>query len=427
MDHRQNPLACLAVTDDHPLIVAKDGHLLGLADDIVGHDGDFPGAFGTIHDEGRYGKTGRVSPQILHDLNPFADTGSEVFDTFNLVALEQVVGPDLDLHKLAAKSLDRLGVVVDPAQKNRLIVDANTVSQKPVDRSRRFRSDFLWMIELSIDPDWPVGIEHRAKLFIDAHRDGHRSSGANADHFHVRDCPQSFEDRLEAGGIHRERIAAGQDNIADLGGSANVVDHRLDIGGVDSGVSSVPDSFAGAVSAEHRAGIGYDHQGAIFISVGESGDRHVVFFGERVGSAEVSHFQFSRVGKRLPQDWVVAVARIGQGKVIRGDNHAETLFHGGHLVNILGGAAKVFFEGSRFYEAAFHLPMPILPFFAGAVQGFGKASPASKLILFFHGSFRATGGPGFPLALAGLRGVALGFRPFAVSRHEGYDCQQTIT
>ena len=52
--------------------------MVGVADQVIGHDRDFAASSGRVDHVGRHGIAGRVAAQPLHDLEAFADRSPEM-------------------------------------------------------------------------------------------------------------------------------------------------------------------------------------------------------------------------------------------------------------------------------------------------------------------------------------------------------------
>ena len=80
---------------------------------------------------------------------------------------------------------------------------------------------------MRVDVNRMIFLEHVAERIRDAARQDAGESRADADDLHVRDGAQAGYDAFEFAVAHHQRIAARQQNVADLRVAADVVDpHR---------------------------------------------------------------------------------------------------------------------------------------------------------------------------------------------------------
>ena len=98
----------------------------------------------------------------------------------------------------------------------------------------------------------------------------------------MRDGAQSGQDFFEIRERQRQRIAAGDDHVADLGMFGHVLDHRFDAALAGRPILIHPLPFARAVAAVERAIRSYEKEAAIGISVNDSGHRRIALFIQRI-------------------------------------------------------------------------------------------------------------------------------------------------
>ena len=103
------------------------------------------------------------------------------------------------------------------------------------------------------------------------------------------------QEERELGQRQRQRVAAGDDDVADLGVLADVLDHPLVVaadGVPAAAVHGAP--LARAEPAVHGADVRRDQQRAVGVAVRQAGDGRVLVLFQRV-------FQFvARTGSQLP-------------------------------------------------------------------------------------------------------------------------------
>ena len=120
----------------------------------------------------------------------------------------------------------------------------------------------------------------------------------------------------------RERVAAGDDDVADLRVGAHVVDHPAVVTGNCVPAAALHrGALARAKPAIHRANVCGDDERPVRIAVREAGDGGILVFVERVVLAVCAggagHFESG--GDGLATDRVVRVEGVDQGEVIGGN------------------------------------------------------------------------------------------------------------
>ena len=97
------------------------------------------------------------------------------------------------------------------------------------------------------------------------------------------DRREVLDEEGELLGREGERVAAGDDHVADLGVVADVLDHPLVV--ARDRVPAAPlhrGPLAGAEPAIHGADVGRDQQGPVGVAVGQAGDGRILVLVERV-------------------------------------------------------------------------------------------------------------------------------------------------
>ena len=155
----------------------------------------------------------------------------------------------------------------------------------------------------------------------------------------MRDRRQVVQEEAELGDGQRQRIAAGDDDVADLRMVADVLDHALVVAA--DGVPAAAHHggpLARAEAAIHGADVRGDQQGPIRIAVRQARHRRVLVLFERIFQLVprlVAHLQ--RRGDRLQANRIVRVVGVDQREVVR---------RNGELVLGLEGA-----DGFEFFGA----------------------------------------------------------------------------
>jgi hypothetical protein len=98
-----------------------------------------------------------------------------------------------------AQPLHGLDVVVDALEQHRLVVERDARARELVAGPQGLRGELARVVEVDVDPQRVVLLQHLAQLVVDALREGHGHAAADADDLEVRDGPQLREDALELG------------------------------------------------------------------------------------------------------------------------------------------------------------------------------------------------------------------------------------
>ena len=141
----------------------------------------------------------------------------------------------------------------------------------------------------------------------------------------------------------RERVAAGDDHVADLRVLADVLDHPLVVAA--DGVPAAADHgrpLARAEPAIHGADVRGDQQGAVGIAVRQARHRRVLVLFERILQLVAGRvLGLERRGDRLQADRIVGIVGVDQREVVRRDGELVLGLQGADGFEFLVG------EGSR--------------------------------------------------------------------------------
>ena len=110
-------------------------------------------------------------------------------------------------------------------------------------------------------------LQHVAQLIGDAHGHEDRHARADAHDLDVRDLAQAGEDLFQDLGCQHERVAAGEQYIAHLGGMPQIFQLQLELGPREGGSWVTHDARAGAVAAVGSALGGDQHQHPVGVAV----------------------------------------------------------------------------------------------------------------------------------------------------------------
>ena len=218
----------LGIGRDPPFVVAQDDLAGRLRDDVIGADGHLAAASRRVDHECGYGISRGVPAQVLDDLDPFGDGSAEVLNAFREVALIDIVGPYPRLDQLVNERLLNVGAVVDAPEQDGLVAERHAGVGEAGASRHRLRSQFVWVIEMGVDPDRMVLSDHLTKLFGDPEGIGDRNPRAEPDDLDVVDRAQAGDDVFEAGVRQREGISPRDQDVSDLGRRPDVVERGVD-------------------------------------------------------------------------------------------------------------------------------------------------------------------------------------------------------
>jgi hypothetical protein len=140
----------------------------------------------------------------------------------------------------------------------------------------------LRVVEVHAHPDGAVFFEDLAELRRDALRQEHRDARADADELHVLDRAQAAEQVLELLVRQQQRVAPGEQHVADLRVRLDVA-QRLLVFGMKVVVLRVRNQPAArAIAAVGRAAVGHEEEHAIRIAVHKARHRRMLVLAERI-------------------------------------------------------------------------------------------------------------------------------------------------
>ena len=96
------------------------------------------------------------------------------------VALVQVVGPDPVGHELVDERALDVDAVVDAGQQDALVADREAGPGQLVDRAADLGRDLVRVVEVEVDPERVVLLEHLAQLVVDPLRQEDRHAASRS-------------------------------------------------------------------------------------------------------------------------------------------------------------------------------------------------------------------------------------------------------
>ena len=256
--------------------------MVGLRDHVVRDHRRLPAAADGVDDVGRHGEARGVAAQALVDLDALGDRGAEVARALGEVALVVVVRLDADLHEAVHQPLHHLAAVVDALHEHRLVAQRDAGVGEHLAGALRLGGDLLGVVEVRVQVQRVVLVQHVAELGGDALRADHRHARADAHDLDVRDRGDLLQQPLEALVGERQRVAAAEEDVADLGVAADVGEGVLVVLVGHRAFVLADDAAPGAVPAVHRAHLGGDEEHAVRVAVRDQRGRRVDGLTERI-------------------------------------------------------------------------------------------------------------------------------------------------
>ena len=233
------------------------------------------------------------------------------------------------------------------------------------------------MVEVEVDPHRVVLLEHGAQLVVDALRQEDRHPRADADDLDVRDLSQAAQDRLEELGRQGQSVATGDEHVAHLGRSAQVLELRLMLLAVEVLRRVTDDARARAVAAIRGALRGHQHQDPVRIAVDESGHGRVAVLGERVLHHRREGLLFAAGRDDLAADRVGRVLRVDEADEVGRDVDAE-LVRRGEPFALVVGQLEDGLDLLEVVDPVRELPAPVVPLLVGHVGPFRGPTAARR-------------------------------------------------
>ena len=222
------------------------------------------------------------------------------------------------------------------------------------------------MVEVEVDPERVVLLEHLAQLVVDPLRQEDRDPRADPDDLDVGDLAEAAEDRLEQLRGERQAVAAGDEHVADLGGPAQVVELGFVVLAVEVLGRVAHDPGPGAVAAVARA-LGRDqHQDPVRVAMDEAGHRGVAVLGERVLHHPGEGAVLAGGRDDLQADRVVRVVRVDQADEVGRDVDPELVRRGEPLALVVGQVQDLL-DLLEIVDPVAELPAPVVPLGVGHV------------------------------------------------------------
>jgi hypothetical protein len=388
---------------DLALEVAEQEVVAVAAEEVVGRERHLAAAAGQVDDEVRHGVAGRVAAQAADDLQAALDRRAEVGRAGDRVALEQVVGLHAAGEQAVEQLLERLDAVVDPFQQHCLRAERQAGVGQPGAGLGGLGRELGRVGEVQAQPR-PVAAHHPGEGAGDPLRQDDGYLRADAEELDVADAAQPAEQPVELLVAQRERVAAGDEHVADLGVGLDVAQRPLPLAEAEVVVAAdlADHAGAGAVAAVGRAEGRGEEQRPVGVAVDEARDRRVAVLGQRVlvlaGRAQVLGAR-RHVG---PAERLGGVVGAHERGVVGRDPDRQRALVAGDRVALVGREAERALQVGQRPQPVAGLPAPVVPFGRGRI---GEQAPAERARL---GALRERlpAAPRPAVRLAGARGRA---------------------
>ena len=324
------------------------------------------------------------------------------------VALIDIVGTDAVAHQFVHQFFHHMHTVVHTTQQDGLVAERDTGVGQFGNGFLGFGSHLVGVVEVGVQPDGMVFLEHVAEIVGDALGANHGGAAADADYLDMGDGAEAGNDIFQFSVAHHEGIATREEHVAHFGGTLDVLDALLDAVLRRLVILLACKTTAGAVAAIHGAHVGDEEQNAVRVAVGESGSGRILVLVQRVVEVGGSDVALGALRDGLTADGVEGVVRVDKAQVVGRDGHAELgqgLLDTLGLFGLEGEVLAQLFVG---LDAVFHLPFPIVPLLVGDVreQFFSAVYFHIFLIINFQNRTRGRVSPARGLKMA-LRHRAL--------------------
>ena len=225
------------------------------------------------------------------------------------------------------------------------------------------------MIEVGVQPDRVVFLEHVHQFRCDALRQHDRGARADADDLHVGNGTQTADDIFEFFVAHQQGVAAREQHVAYLRCTGDVVDAVVDLFLGGCTVVLAGEAAARAVTAVHRAHVGNQEQYPVGVTVRQTRYGRVAVLMQGIFQVGGRALQLLDGRNGLLADRAVRIFRIDQRQVVGRDGHAERFERFADAFLLFSGQLDVFLELIYGLNPVFYLPVPVVPLLVGH---FGK-------------------------------------------------------
>ncbi len=242
-----------------------------------------------------------------------------------------------------------------------MVAKGNTgVRQLPA-RFHSIRGHFLGVVEVGVQPNGMIFLQHINQVVCYPHGHDHRGSGSQSYDFHMGNFPEFAKDVFKHIVIYQQAVASGEEYVSDFRALFDIFYTLVNVVHASCCVVLPCQSSAGAVSAVHGALVCDQEENSVGISVGQSRSRRVFILVQRI-----QHIRFAPVGFRnnrhsLHSYRASGIVGIHQGCIVRGNSQAEVLDYFIDVLFFLFGKVDDFLQLLDRCNPVLHLPLPVVP------------------------------------------------------------------
>ena len=220
---------------------------------------------------------------------------------------------------------------------------------------------------MEVDPERVIPREHLAQLVVDPLRQENRHTRADPDDLDVGDLAQAADDRFEQLRGEGQAVAAGDEDVPNLGRSAQVLELGLVVLAVEVLGGVAHDPRARAVAAIAGA-LGRDeHQDAVGVAMNEARHRGVAVLRERVLHHPGEGRVLATERDDLAANRVVRVVRVHQADEVGRDVDPE-LVGGAQPFALFVAEVQDLLDLREVVDPVRELPAPVIPLLVGDVR-----------------------------------------------------------
>ena len=304
---------------------------------------------------------------------------------FDQVAGIEIIRPHAHHQQAMHERLHHLDVVIDTGEEYRLIAERDAGKRQALAGRGELAGDLLRMIGMDAQPDRSVLAEDLGELRRDALRQEDGDTRTDADELDVLDRAQTAEERVQLGVGQQQRVAAGEQDVADLGMLFDVLQPGLELRMEVIRLGVGDQAAARAITAIGSAPVGDQEQDAVRITVDDAGDGHGAFFADRILGFAGGDIGLLDPRDDLTADRAVRVLRVDQVEEMRRDRKRQLMGGEEAPFPLLLGQFQHLFQLGQRRDAVAQLPMPVVPLRGGHVLPSALAGmPVFAQVLRIH-------------------------------------------
>ena len=253
--------------------------------DYGGAEVDLSPAAGQIDGVYRQRQPGNPGRKLPIDLHSPVKGNPESPRPGDQVALEQVVRFDVAAQQVFKQLGQHRAVVVHTPQQDGLVENLQSEAVKPVQGPAALGTELARMVELGQNENRGGGKrgDHGAQGIVDSVRVAYRIAGTQPDDQIRPAGAEGFEHGFQGAVVQCQRVAAGEQDLADLGMGPHVIGRPGNLVRRSRACQVARKAPAEAVAAVHRADVGHQKGRPVRVAVNQAGRDAVPLLGLGVG------------------------------------------------------------------------------------------------------------------------------------------------